>query len=420
MARQFNIPLYYRSRIISKIKKSLREKDPYKRDKSPFHIDLGPLKFSFARHFGFCFGVENAIELAYRALDEHPKQKIYLLSEMIHNAHVNADLQERGVRFIQDTKGRNLIDFEEITADDIVIIPAFGATEAVLEKLRQKNFKTQLYDTTCPFVERVWNRSRQLGKQGYTVIIHGHDQHEETQATFSHASLAAPTLIIRDYAEAQTLAKFMVQINKEHTSTFDASAFQKVFAQRCSAGFEPLRDLRKVAVVNQTTILATETQKIGDFLAHTMQTCYPLADPSTHFADTRDTLCYATMENQVATKSMLDYGKEKASLAIVVGGYNSSNTSHLVEMLESCVPTYYIQDDTEMIDSETIRHFSLATRKMEVTKGWLPVRPQSPKDAPIEILLTAGASCPDALVEQVLERIAVFYGLKRELEVFAS
>ena len=340
MARQFDIPLFYRAKIISRLKKIRKERDHYKKDLSPAVLELGPLKFKIARHFGFCFGVENAIEIAYRALQENPGRRIFLLSEMIHNSRVNADLKERGIEFIQKSDGTRLIPLEQLQSDDIVIIPAFGTTVELLKEIENKGIETKHYNTTCPFVERVWNKAYQLGSSGYTVIIHGHDKHEETRATFSHARLAGPTLIIRDMAEAQLLAAF---IRKEKSS----DDFYKHFTERYSEGFCPEKDLCKIGLVNQTTMLAAETQGIGNFLRSVIQEVYPKDESKKHFAETRDTLCYATTENQEATRSLLASGGD---LAVVVGGYNSSNTSHLVELLEmkEKLPVYYIQDAKEM------------------------------------------------------------------------
>ena len=182
--KQFDIPKYYRSSFITKIKNSRKEDDPRKKNYLPTLLDFGPVRFYLARHFGFCYGVENAIEIAYRTVEENPDKRIFLLSEMIHNPGVNENLKELGVKFLMDTSGNELIDWNELTSDDIVIIPAFGTTIEIEKKLNDKGINPYQYNTTCPFVEKVWNRSSALGEDHYTIIIHGKHLHEETRATF--------------------------------------------------------------------------------------------------------------------------------------------------------------------------------------------------------------------------------------------
>lgn len=203
--KTFEIPQYYRSPVISRVKAMRSAKDKLKKDFSPTLLDFGNTQIILARHFGFCYGVENAIEISYRALHENPGKKIYLLSQMIHNPEVNADLIERGVEFLQDTKGKQIIPFDQLTADDIVIIPAFGTTREIEQELRSRGIQLENYDTTCPFVQRVWKKSEKLGSDQYTVIIHGKDNHEETRATFSHTNEFAKALVIRDITEAKKL-----------------------------------------------------------------------------------------------------------------------------------------------------------------------------------------------------------------------
>lgn len=406
MARQFEIPAFYRSPVISVLKTARRKQDRYKKDLSPTVLDLGPLRFKLARHFGFCYGVENAIEIAYRALAENPGRRVYLLSEMIHNPNVNADLERRGVRFLSNTIGETLIPFAELNADDVVIVPAFGATVEVIERLRAIGIDPQNYNTTCPFVEKVWNRSEMLGQQGYTVIIHGRPNHEETRATFSHARLSAPSLVIRDMAHTKQLAELI-------RGDRNLAEFEDLFRAGASPGFDPRSDLARIGVVNQTTMLASETQAIAEVLRQAMIDRYGEAEAKLRFADTRDTLCYATEENQTATLGLIEAGGD---LAVVVGGYNSSNTSHLVELLEARYPAYYIKDAGEILSRERIRHLDMHRNELIETEGWMP------QESPVEILLTAGASCPDAMVDDVLLRIASLSGagdaLERALQPF--
>lgn len=403
MAREFDIPLFYRSPIIATIKAARRSDDRYKKDMSPSILDLGRIRFKLARHFGFCYGVENAIEIAYRAIEENPDRRVFLLSEMIHNPHVNQDLIERGVRFIMQTDGTSLVPLSELRPDDVVIVPAFGTTVELFAQLRDQGINPQTYNTTCPFVEKVWNRSAQLGRQGYAVIIHGRDTHEETRATYSHARQDAPSLIIRDMAEAEVLAAFI-------RGEKDFARFDEYFAGRYSDDFRPTEHLQRIGVVNQTTMLATETQSISNLLKSAIADRFGQERLKEHFADTRDTLCYATQENQNATMGLLD---SNGDLALVVGGYNSSNTSHLVELLEERMPTYYIKDADEILDDRRIRHLDLHAG-VRTTEDWLPdlTRPT----APLEILVTSGASCPDALVDQVLLRVADLCGVTDRIE----
>ncbi|HLZ16705.1 MAG TPA: 4-hydroxy-3-methylbut-2-enyl diphosphate reductase [Cyclobacteriaceae bacterium] len=309
-----------------------------KQDFSPTQLDFGPVQFFLARHFGFCYGVENAIEISYRALEENPGRQVYLLSQMIHNQEVNADLQSRGIKFIADTDGTQFIPWGKINAEDIVIIPAFGTTLEIENFLLGKKVEVQKYNTTCPFVEKVWNRAEKLGGENYTIIIHGKPNHEETRATFSHSAYRGASVIVQHMNDAQQLAKYI-------TGEKAREEFFAEFENRFSKGFDPERDLRRIGVVNQTTMLATETQAIADFFKQAMRDRYGEENLKNHFADTRDTLCYATNDNQDASYELLKTG---ADLAIVVGGYNSSNTSHIVELCERKFPTYFINSEAEI------------------------------------------------------------------------
>lgn len=404
MGRKFDIPDYYRSSLVSSLKAARRSSDQRKRDFSPTVLPVGRAQFILARHFGFCFGVENAIERAYRALDENPGKRVFLLSEMIHNPHVNADLQARGVRFLLTPEGEQLIPFEVLTPEDIVIVPAFGTTVDLFRRLEALGVDVARYNATCPFVEKVWKRAEQLGAQGFTIIIHGKHSHEETRATFSHAQGAAPSLVIRDLGEASILSEFI-------SGARPASSFSEDFAGRYSSGFDPEIHLRRIGVVNQTTMLATETLEISSLLKKAMHARFP-DNPSFHFADTRDTLCYATSENQNATLELMNHA---ADFAVVVGGYNSSNTSHLVELLETHVPTFYIKDETEILSESQIRHLDLHSKQVRTTSPWLPPGVVG-SDAPVRVLLTAGASCPDSLVDRVMQRLCELLGVSEHLE----
>ncbi|PJJ76221.1 4-hydroxy-3-methylbut-2-enyl diphosphate reductase [Thermoflavifilum aggregans] len=390
--KQFDVPPAYRSQLISQIKQRRRQADRMKKDFSPTRLTIGRMTVLLARHFGFCYGVENAIEISFRAVEEHPDKRIFLLSEMIHNPLVNADLARRGVQFIMDTHGRQLIPWSELKPDDIVMIPAFGTTLEIAEQLHRIGISPIAYNTTCPFVERVWNKASSIGEKGYTVVIHGKPQHEETRASFSHSAAIAPTVIVRDMQQARQLAEFI-------TRKRPADEFFEVFRNQYSSGFNPETDLQRIGVVNQTTMLASETQAIADYLKQVIKTYFQLTDETIdkHFADTRDTLCYATNDNQTAVIRMLE---EQADFAIVVGGYNSSNTSHLVELCIEKIPTYFICGPQEIQDNGDIHHWDIHQKQKITTAQVIPAE----KD--FTVMLTSGASCPDALVEAVIHRLA--------------
>lgn len=397
--KQFDIPEHYRSPIIGKLKKARKLADPRKKDFTPTLIDFGPVSFLIPRHFGFCFGVENAIELSYKALDENPGKQIYLLSQMIHNPEVNADLIDRGIRFIMDTEGNQYVEWDEITSDDIVMIPAFGTTVEIRELLEQKGVEMHKYNTTCPFVERVWKRSASLGASDFTVIIHGKHRHEETRATFSHSYQGAPSVVVLDMEESELLGEF-IKGNKTKDE------FYKLFEGKYSDGFDPDVHLKRIGVVNQTTMLASETQAIADFFKQTMIEVFGEKDLKKHFADTRDTLCYATNDNQQATLGVLE---EEADFAIVVGGYNSSNTSHIVELCEEKLTTYFIKSEVEIFSENEIQHFNYPKKQLERTTNWLPQKDH------VRIILTSGASCPDSVVDRVMHRVLSFFENHQEV-----
>lgn len=402
--KSFDVPIIYRSPLISAVKKRRKEMDKMKKDFTPTLLDFGPLQVYLARHFGFCYGVENAIEIAFRTVEENPGKRIFLLSEMIHNPQVNADLIAHGIEFLQDTHGKQLIPFEQITADDIVLIPAFGTTLEIEEKLRKIGIQTEKYNTTCPFVEKVWNRSEQIAGKDYTIIIHGKPQHEETRATFSHAAANAPSVVIKDMKEAIELGRFI-------SGERPAEEFYTVFRNQYSEGFDVNNDLQRIGVVNQTTMLASDTQSIADYLKKIMLEKYKPANAEERFAETRDTLCYATNDNQTAVTGML---QTKADLAIVVGGYNSSNTSHLVELCEERLPTYFINNEEKILSEQEILHFNFQNKEELQTSNYLPGK------STVKILITSGASCPDALVEGVIRKLVSFYPEAKSMDEIIS
>lgn len=374
--------------------------DKMKKDFTPTLLDFGPVHIYLARHFGFCYGVENAIEIAFRTVDENPGKRIFLLSEMIHNPQVNEDLQAHGVQFLQDTYGKELIPFSEITGDDIVLIPAFGTTLEIEKKLQAKGIQTEKYNTTCPFVEKVWNRSEAIAKKNYTIIIHGKPTHEETRATFSHAAAGAPAVVVKDMEEAKKLAAYI-------TGEKNTADFNTAFKNQYSENFDVTKDLQRIGVVNQTTMLASDTQAIADYLKQVMIQQFKPATTEERFADTRDTLCYATNDNQTAVAGMLE---TEADLAIVVGGYNSSNTSHLVELCEEKLPTFFINNEEKILSVNKIQHYNFHTQEEQLTTKFLPAK------QPVKVLITSGASCPDALVESVIKKITGYFPVITSIE----
>ena len=398
--KHFEVPVGYRSTLISAIKNKRKEEDKLKKDFSPALIDLGPLKIYLARHFGFCYGVENAIEIAYKTIEENEGKRIFLLSEMIHNPQVNADLTKKGVQFLHDTNGNELIAIDTLTKEDVVIIPAFGTTLELEARIHKIGIQIHNYNTTCPFVEKVWNRGDQIAKKGFTIIIHGKPKHEETRATFSHAAHKAPTLIVNDMQEAIVLGKII-------KGELPISDFEKYFKNRYSAGFDPSIHFEKLGVINQTTQLATDTQAISDYLKNIIVEKFGKESASAHFADTRDTLCYATNDNQSAVLELLN---TPADLAIVMGGKNSSNSSHLVELCEQKLPTYFIDDANKIIDENKIIKTNWNDKSEEIIEKYLPAKNT------VTILMTSGASCPDTVVESVIRKIAGYYNVEEALD----
>ena len=387
--KKFNIPLFYKSNIIEEIRKIREKYDPRKKDKAPSVINLEKMDIYIGRHFGFCFGVKNAIEICYQAIEQYPNKQIYLLSQMIHNQVVNEDLMENGILFIMDTNGNQLIEWSEIKKNDIVIIPAFGTSLEVLKILKEKKINTQQFNTTCPFVSKVWNRSEQLAKKGYTIIIHGKANHEETRSTFSRSKKYGPTIIVETIQDVVLLCDLME--NKNNKNYFYAK-----FQHKYSENFNPEVDLMKIGVVNQTTMLASETKEIIDLFTTRLKKIHGPENITNHIANTRDTLCYATNENQESTLELL---KHDVDIAIIVGGYNSSNTTHLAELTSKKIKTFFINSEYKIELNNNIIHFDIETKKEVKTSGFLP-------NKKCKIILTSGASCPDIILENIMIKLA--------------
>jgi 4-hydroxy-3-methylbut-2-enyl diphosphate reductase len=388
--KKFEVPEHYRSNILGRIKEIRKVNDPRKKDHTPFVFQVGRTEFVIPRHFGFCYGVENAIEIAFRTVAENPGKRIFLLGEMIHNPQVNEDLIAEGIQFLVDNHGTRLVDFSTLSSEDIVITPAFGTTVEMAAELAQLGVHLERYNTTCPFVEKVWKRSAELGNRGYTLVVHGKYLHEETRATFSHAAETGPVVIVRNRKEAELLARY---IRKELSD----EQFEIDFANKYSSGFLASRDLQKIGVVNQTTMLATETQEIAAYLKDVVVEIY--GEEAT--TDTRDTLCYATNDNQNATLGVLESG---AHLAVVVGGFNSSNTIQIATILGEKMPVYFVRNSDDFISIEKAIVFNSKALKEE------EIAPSILQQENLKIVVTSGASCPDKTVDLVIQKIMALRG----------
>ena len=392
------VPNHYAGPIIQRVKDYRQECG--RRSLAPTSLNLGDLELLIPRHFGFCFGVERAIHMAFSALERNPGKRISLVGEIIHNPLVNDDLRERGIRFVNGTAGEGQIFEQEIGPDDIVLIPAFGTTLEIEESLQRSGVDTtraefrEQFDTTCPFVSKVWDRGEALGREGYTLIIHGKFRHEETRATHSHARRHGRTLVVLDKLEARLVRNYIV-------GECSLADFTARFGAKWSGGFDPTRDLKRLAVINQTTMLADETAEVADLMREAMATRYGVENLHEHFADTNDTLCYATNWNQNATKAVL---VSQPDLALIVGGYNSSNTAHLVEICSGAIPSYLISDSEELLSPNCIRHYDIEMRERVEVADWLP------STRPLRLAVSSGASCPDVLMNEVVERVAAFCG----------
>ncbi len=389
--KSFVLPKYYESKLISELK-NIRTKQEKRIDYSPTKLKIGKLNFYIPKYFGFCFGVKNAIEICYKTIEENPKKKIYLISEIIHNPNVNIDLKKKGIQFLQESTGKTIIPWSQISKNDIIIIPAFGTTKKNMEIIEKKGIETKSYNTTCPFVTKVWNRGNQLAREKYTIIIHGKPEHEETKATFSNLIENTPRIIIKNETEAVLLSQYILDEEKVD--------FEKKFKGRFSKNFNPKKDLKKIGVVNQTTMLAEETQAIASFFEKIMEKKHGKNKSKQYIANTRDTLCYATNENQTSIKQLINLDID---VAFIAGGYNSSNTSQLVKICEKFFETYFISSEEKLISNEKIIHFDMKEKVEKIKKNYLPNKKE------INILISGGASCPDSVLERLLEIICKYY-----------
>lgn len=379
----------YFSEVVTTIRRRRLDEDPRKRDLGPTRIEREGVVFLLARHFGFCFGVDNAVEVAYRALVENPGKRVFLVSEMIHNPAVNADLAARGVQFLRTSDGTEIIPTETLKPEDIVIVPAFGAPLSVMDELAASGITVSAYDATCPFVEKVWRRAAQLGREGFSLVVHGKGYHEETRATFSRVETCAPGgVVVKTLSEVDDLCRFIRGEGKNDD-------FLGLFGSKTTPGFDPELHLQRLGVINQTTMLAEETREVGRRVRQALIDRFGEDAIGEHFADTRDTLCYATSENQSAARALLE---QEADLAVVVGGFNSSNTANLATLLRQRFTTYHIRGAEDIDEEGSVLHLSSQAEPVRES-NWLPLR------YPMTIALTAGASTPDSAIDAVMHRL---------------
>lgn len=412
----------YQSELCSLIKDFRRIKE--KKCGEPEVLDFGPIRYIIPSHFGFCLGVQNAIERAYEAIYSNPGRRIFMLSELIHNSFVNEDLLARGLQYLQTDKGKPLCAngqpaygpedpsalWNQLNTEDIVVIPAFGATNEDKERLIRRGISIREYDATCMLVEKVWKAAQRYAKKGFTVIIHGKSEHEETKATFSNSSRYGPALMLRNQAHAEALTAVIQADGKSKTELFNAS-FEGLY----SKGFDPHIDLEKIAVVNQTTLLRNETINIIDYLRKIIGEKYGNDNIPQHIwsKGKGDTLCYATQVNQDALNLAC---AKKIDTALILGGRNSSNTYQLYRVCAKRFGemAHYIQSEANIHSKDKICHYNFPDISSNQSVEGDSMRPFLPNTSePINLLLTGGASCPDGLIQQVILRVNSFFPVSK-------
>ncbi|PSN17498.1 4-hydroxy-3-methylbut-2-enyl diphosphate reductase [filamentous cyanobacterium CCP5] len=354
-----------------------------------YTLTRGDVTIKLAESFGFCWGVERAVAMAYETRQHFPTERIWITNEIIHNPGVNQKLRDMAVEFIEVENGQK--NFAVVGDGDVVILPAFGASVQEMELLNAKG--CTIVDTTCPWVSKVWNTVEKHKKKDYTSIIHGKYKHEETIAT---SSFAGKYLVVLNLQEAQYVADYILNGG-------DKAEFMAKFDQAHSAGFDPDRDLKAIGIANQTTMLKGETEQIGKLFERTMLQKYGPQELNDHFLSF-NTICDATQERQDAMFQLVD---EKVDVMVVIGGYNSSNTTHLQEIaIERGIPSYHIDSAERLGPGNRIEHKQLHG-ELTVTENWLP-------DGPITVGITSGASTPDRSVEATIEQI---FALKAQMPV---
>ncbi|MBI4621931.1 MAG: 4-hydroxy-3-methylbut-2-enyl diphosphate reductase [Verrucomicrobia bacterium] len=422
----------YQSQLCAAIKALARQHE--RTATAPVTIDFGAIRYVIPSHFGFCLGVKNAIERAYETLAENPGRRVFMLSELIHNPFVNEDLLRRGLRYLQTDRGAPYtvegtvahpaggepappggspagappapaaqtnapLLWDTLTPADIVIIPAFGATNEDKRRLVRKGLEVCHYDATCMLVEKVWKAARAYGREGYTVVIHGKHEHEETKATFSHTRRFAHAVIVRNLDEARQLGEIIA-----HDDATRPARFAGLFAGRHTPGFDVARHLERVAVVNQTTLLMSETVAIIEHLRGIYRKKFG-DETRVGGSSRRDTLCYATQVNQDALSRAL---AEPLDAAFVIGGKNSSNTYQLFRLCEEQLGAraFFIQSEANIRSRDVVEHYVYGGGG----DGCVKPRPLWPGDrAPKRVLITGGASCPDGIIQQVITRLNAFF-----------
>ncbi|MBD1881121.1 MULTISPECIES: 4-hydroxy-3-methylbut-2-enyl diphosphate reductase [unclassified Coleofasciculus] len=345
-----------------------------------YTLKRGDVTIRLAESFGFCWGVERAVAMAYETRQHFPTEQIWITNEIIHNPSVNQRLRDMKVGFISVEKGEK--DFSVVDAGDVVILPAFGASVQEMQLLNDKGCK--IVDTTCPWVSKVWNTVEKHKKKAYTSIIHGKYNHEETVAT---SSFADKYLIVLNLAQAEYVSNYILNGGSR-------DEFMTKFSRACSEGFDPDTDLERIGIANQTTMLKSETELIGKLFERTMMRKYGPSELNEHF-QSFNTICDATQERQDAMFQLVD---EKLDLMVVIGGFNSSNTTHLQEIaIERKIPSYHIDSAERIGPGNRVEHKPL-DGDLEVQENWLPA-------GPIVVGVTSGASTPDKVVEDTIERI---------------
>jgi 4-hydroxy-3-methylbut-2-enyl diphosphate reductase len=361
---------------------------------SGYRLQAGPLTILLAREFGFCYGVDRAVEYAYETRRQFPDRTIYLTGEIIHNPHVNARLKEMGIRFLREASGSGP-GLDAVRPGDVVILPAFGVTMQEMERLKQSG--CVLVDTTCGSVLNVWKNVDRFSATGFTALIHGKYAHEETRATASRTTQypGGRYLVVRDKAEAQVVCDYI-------RKSGDRGTFLRRFGAACSPDLDPDSHLGRIGLANQTTMLSSESLEIQEMIRRALADRYGVAEMENRFR-AFDTICSATQDRQ---DSVLELIEKKPDLMVVIGGYNSSNTSHLAALASRHVPTYHIEDAACILGADAIRHKPFGGPAETITRAWLP-------DHPATIGLTAGASTPNNKIGEVVARIAALRGVTR-------
>jgi len=360
-----------------------------------YEAGAGGLHFKLAREFGFCYGVDRAVDYAYQTRRQFPDRRVFLSGEIIHNPDVNRRIQDMGIQILRESKDP-VERFREVSSGDVVILPAFGVSVPELTHLKSK--QCVLVDTTCGSVLNVWKKVHYYAKDGYTVIIHGKHHHEETLATASQALTHAngQYLCVRDVAETEMVCDFI-------RGKAGAADLMAKFREAASEDFDPDLHLQRIGLANQTTMLMSETLKVQETLRRAMIERHGEADLESRFR-AFDTICSATQERQDAVLEMLDAGG--LDLMVVIGGYNSSNTQALARMCAPRVTTYYI-DSPQCVTDTGIRHRAIGATEETLAAAWLPA-------GDVRIGITAGASTPDSVVGETIERILALRGRKAE------